>query len=533
MSLKSYIMKNKIFTIITSAFVLWILFLLIAILASKRTITFYDALGQTDVSSNYISVLPILRYVFEPFAAISFILEMEFTWMFLFFMIYPVLRIGFYYLEKSGRFQSQKYKLLKYIIIDFINFTFKIYIIALGIVLLIILIGYSIQGFFFVSRYFMIPIQIAVYLCTIIMIFKVILILLKLLHPRLKFKFEPRIKKRISLSLGSKIRKELVYLIGIGCILLGSNIVLISTQFPSHRIMPSVPLSDNEVLLDFHVHTVYSDGWLTPEERVMWYIDHGIDAAFFTDHDNIRGALAARTYVEENNLNFTVFIGEEWTDHENDIHINYFGLEEEIVPLESYTSGGPLAMNASELISYVKLHGGYITVNHYNYDSNPQGGFGVPYSLETLRDWGVDGFEIVNGGSYSGKYQQIRQFCMDNNLTCIGGSDTHTNEDLNTFIKLTLDDPNNFTVDNIFKNLRNNTHEVVAINFYPKLVDFPGDLNDAGFYIIEEFINYIFNIDVFQGLSWILWSTGIYVLFLLTYRKLKNVDLEHLKQKIY
>ena len=190
-------------------------------------------------------------------------------------------------------------------------------------------------------------------------------------------------------------------------------------------------------------------------------------------------------------------------------------------------------MNASDTISYVKANGGYITVNHYNYVPNPKGGFGVPYSLDQLRDWGVDGFEIVNGGSYGKKSQQIRDYCLSNNLTCMGGSDIHTNEDLNTFIKLKLADPTNLTITNIFETLKNNTHEVIAINLNPEIVEFPGDLNDFGFYVLEDYINYILNIDVFQALSWIIWSGFIYLIFCFTYRKIKKLDAKHLKHKIY
>ncbi|MFX1431751.1 MAG: hypothetical protein ACFFCY_16415, partial [Promethearchaeota archaeon] len=211
---------------------------------------------------------------------------------------------------------------------------------------------------------------------------------------------------------------------------------------------------------------------------------------------------------------------------------NYFGLAEEIVPLQSYTPGGPMALNASDTISYVKAHGGYIFVNHYNYDPNPEGGFGVPYTLTQLKDWGVDGFEIVNGGSYSGKYLLIRQFCLDNNLTCIGGSDIHTNEDLNTFIKMRLTDPTNLTVVNIFETLKNNTHQVIAVDLYPELVDFPSDLNDFGFYILQDFINYLLNMDFYQALSWIFWSSSVYTVFVLIYRKVKKIELRFLKTKI-
>jgi hypothetical protein len=329
-----------------------------------------------------------------------------------------------------------------------------------------------------------------------------------------------------------RLKRESKLYVGIGVILLSSSIILISTPFPPHRIVPTVPLEDDEFLFDFHVHTTFSDGWLTVEERVNWYIQQGISGAAFSDHDNSRGATTALNYVAEHSLDFTVFMAEEWTDNENDIHMNIFGLSEEIVPLQSYTPGGPLALNASDTISYVKSHGGFITVNHYNYDSNPEGGFGVPYTLTQLRDWGVDGFEILNGGSYSGKYLQIRQFCLDNNLTCIGGSDIHINEDLNTFIKMRLNDPTNLTVSNIFNTLKNNTHQIIAIDLKPEIVDFPGDLNDLGFYILEDFINYIFNMDIYHALSWIFWSIIGYTILFLGYRRVKKTDLRILKNKM-
>ena len=103
---------------------------------------------------------------------------------------------------------------------------------------------------------------------------------------------------------------------------------------------------------------------------------------------------------------------------------------------------------------------------------------------------------------------------------------------MNTFIKLKLDDPTNLTIANIFEMLRENTHEVIAINLNPKVVDFPGELNDFGFYIFEDFINYILNIGLYQALSWIFWSLIGYTLLFLIYRKIKNTDLWFLKEKI-
>lgn len=40
---------------------------------------------------------------------------------------------------------------------------------------------------------------------------------------------------------------------------------------------------------DMHLHTVYSDGWMTPVELVRKYKDDEYDVLSITDHDNVRG----------------------------------------------------------------------------------------------------------------------------------------------------------------------------------------------------------------------------------------------------
>ena len=92
--------------------------------------------------------------------------------------------------------------------------------------------------------------------------------ILKLLHPKLSLnlnkKFiQPETQRKTKIHV---IKRETVFYVGIGVILLGANIVLISTPFPPHEIIPTVPLEDDEFLFDFHVHTTFSDGWLTVEE---------------------------------------------------------------------------------------------------------------------------------------------------------------------------------------------------------------------------------------------------------------------------
>ncbi|MFX1411349.1 MAG: PHP domain-containing protein [Promethearchaeota archaeon] len=420
-----------------------------------------------------------------------------------------------------------------YPIDDCIRFTFKLFSIAVLVIGTIILIGYLILGFYFVSRYFMVIVQLGVRLSFVILLIKISYIVIKLLHPNLRLNYESNRRKKLPrketrLSNYSRAgKREFIYLLGTAYLFLTANVLLISIPFPTHRIETN--LAEDEFLFDFHGHTTMSDGWLTVEQRVMYYIKQGISGAAFSDHDNIRGAKAAQKFVEENELDFIVFMAVEWTDIVHDIHMNYYGIEETIVPPMSENPFTKV-MNASEMIKYVKSKGGYVIVNHYNAKPNKNGGFGVPYNFTDLMNWGVDGFEIVNGDRIQDN--QIREFCLNNSLICFGGSDVHTNEDLNCFIKLRLDNPTNMSIVNIFQNLARNDHEVIAIKLHSDAISFPDELKELGFEIFEDYLNYLLNLNSLQVLSWILWSCLFYLLLFMSYRKVKKSNLSRLRDKI-
>jgi hypothetical protein len=194
MKIRSLLKNNKFFTIFSAIFLVWVVFLLILAIVGQRTVIFYDALGQTDVTSEFTSNYPVFRYILEPFAAFAFFLKDEFTWMFIFLIFYPIFR-GFYLLLKNrGFFKSQKFRYLTYPIADIISFAFQVLTLSILIVGLYILIGFLVQGYFFVSRYFMVPIQFAVHLGVILIIIKVSYTLLKLFHPKLKLNLSKKEK---------------------------------------------------------------------------------------------------------------------------------------------------------------------------------------------------------------------------------------------------------------------------------------------------------------------------------------------------
>ncbi len=277
---------------------------------------------------------------------------------------------------------------------------------------------------------------------------------------------------------------------------------------PRSRI--NTPLAEGEFLIDFHAHTLYSDGRLTPAGRVQWYMQQGIHIAAFTDHHTTAGALEAMQYVENNHLNFTVIIGQEYTSN---IHCNFYGIEQVIVPLGHGGPDGVLELNVSDAIQYVKSHGGYVVVNHY---ASPGA---APYAYTELREWGVDGFEVANSGNP--RDPAIQAFCIANNLACISGSDVHGNNALTAFNKVKLADPANRTAAAIFEAVKKNTHE--AIGVHQQFPTVPTELS-----LWESVIQYFGSLHVTQITSLLIWTAGTYLILMLLVRKARLGKNKHL-----
>ncbi len=514
--------KHKALTIMTIVFFIWIGFLLIIGFISPREVFFFDALSQTDVTSSYRSVIPLERYLLEPLIGVTLLFRSIVDGLLAIPVIYGVGRIGYVVLEKLFFFKSEKFNLLTNLARKYTKYVFWLGIFIVLSIITSVLIGYSSEGFLFLNNFWQVSIQTYLAIAAVAMSLILIYFIGKLIHPSLKFNFKPHpYRKSIVVTTFHRIGRELKYFFTFLFIVLCIAFLLIATHFPTHQIETTTPLGPNEYLFDFHVHTTMSDGFLTPEERVDWYIAQGIHGAAFTDHENQRGAFRAQQYVEQNNLNFTVIIAQEYTTTYG-IHCNIFGMNETIVPIEYENEwpGGPLALNTSDMIQYVNASGGFVIVNHYTSNT------GGPYTYNQLQTWGVDGFEIVNDGHEQNA--AIRTFCMANSLACIAGSDIHTNQEIHTITRINLTDVNNLT--NIFETLKLNTHETVIIDLYPEKVSLPEvqDLSQP----FEDILNYFLNLDLFQMISWIVWSTGGFLLFLGIYKLFQRANLKKLNEKI-
>jgi hypothetical protein len=529
MKIIDWIKKNPISIIITSLFIIILIYLISTGLMSDRTMGFYDVLSESSVSDQYTSTLPAVRYFIEPLVGLTFVLcfnNNPLDIIFIFITFYLVLRIVLSIIDRVLLKNNKKKKIYLVYIKDVLNFTAKYGSLILVILAGFLLIGYLRMGFLFVANFFEIVFHLGSWVGFFLFIGKIIynVIIFYLPNRSLKIKGSKQYKSKFMKIFGF-IKREGIYFLTSFLILFSFNFTLLSIRFPTYQITAN-DLESNEFLFDFHVHTTMSDGHLTPEQRVLWYIQHGIHGAGFSDHHNTWGAKRAIKFVEANNLDFTVLMAQEFTDDPENLHLNVFGIDEDLTP-EGYTQGpySPNEMNCSEMIKWVKENSGWVIVNHY-YASDDDD---IPFSYEELRDWGVDGFEIANGGNYDARYQEIREFCLNNSLICLAGSDMHANRELNTFVRFKLNNPSNKSVDNIFNHLQNNTHECVVISGSDYYYDYSRSDPFSG---IPALNNYFLNLDIFQTLSWIIWLSGIYTLMILLLRRIKKSEFDEIKSKI-
>jgi predicted metal-dependent phosphoesterase TrpH len=186
----------------------------------------------------------------------------------------------------------------------------------------------------------------------------------------------------------------------------------------------------------------------------------GYSAVVVSDHQIAESGLEAKrladnTYSPEE---MVVIPGQEYTCCR--IHMNFYNINETISIPGPYPSDDDLR-NA---IDTVHQQGGLVIVNHIPWSLYPEGGqFGssrIPGhpSREQLRDWGVDGFEVISENIFD---YPTYKFCLDNNLVAVSGSDTHAPVGTFGWTVVTLEDGAKRTPENIIKALKNRQTQLI------------------------------------------------------------------------
>jgi hypothetical protein len=181
---------------------------------------------------------------------------------------------------------------------------------------------------------------------------------------------------------------------------------------------------------DFHSHTHFSDGVLSPDELVVQALGEGLDYLAITDHNTV-GALSAFTVPPSlpivRGIEITLKIG----------HFNVFGVDfwpdwlDEMLPDENRHRSEVDWQQANEMMARCKAEGWLVSINHpllppwewKHHDTC------LKY-LDALEIWNDPTWEDNSWANPAAVHYWTRLLNVGYRITAIGGSDYHfTNQE--------------------------------------------------------------------------------------------------------
>ena len=171
---------------------------------------------------------------------------------------------------------------------------------------------------------------------------------------------------------------------------------------------------------DFHVHTIFSDGEVIPENRVWEAAGRGLDVMAVTDHveyrphkyiQSDRNEAYNRAKTIEKSSNVIVIAGAEITRSKPIGHINALFLKD-ANPLDV---ADPL-----KAIDNALEQGAFIMWNHPGWPNDTSTIYKVHKDL--IKQKKIHGVELVNGFEY---YPKAFNYCDEYGLTYMGNTDWH------------------------------------------------------------------------------------------------------------
>lgn len=198
----------------------------------------------------------------------------------------------------------------------------------------------------------------------------------------------------------------------------------------SHRLERSLKFPDiagyNTMKCDFHQHTVFSDGSVWPDIRVMEALMDGLDAISLTEHleyqphkkdiphpDRNRSYEIALEEAKDHNL--IIVRGSEITRKMPPGHCNAIFIAD---------ANKMLIADSVAVFQEAKRQGGFVFWNHPNWINQRKDGMATLTDMHRMliKEKLLDGIEVANAETYSDEALQI---ALDNNLTIMGTSDIH------------------------------------------------------------------------------------------------------------
>ena len=105
------------------------------------------------------------------------------------------------------------------------------------------------------------------------------------------------------------------------------KILFIPIEEPIMTLMSTPQMQDfSDLRVDFHSHTKFSDGGLTPQELIDRAVNYQLDVLAITDHDTVSGLSIAQSHIEDNKLPITLVKGIEISCAWQNFEIHVVGL---------------------------------------------------------------------------------------------------------------------------------------------------------------------------------------------------------------
>jgi 3',5'-nucleoside bisphosphate phosphatase len=212
-------------------------------------------------------------------------------------------------------------------------------------------------------------------------------------------------------------------------------IALLLTQFAisqqhSHRLERAIKFPDipgyKTLKCDLHQHTVFSDGSVWPDIRVMEALMDGLDVISLTEHLEYQPHKADIPHPDRNR-SYELAV-KQATDHELVI-VRGSEITRRMPPGHCnaifINDANKLLLDDSVAVfREAKKQGAFVFWNHPNWTAQRKDGIATLTDMHRMliREKLLDGIEVVNDQTYSDEALQI---ALDNNLTIMGTSDIH------------------------------------------------------------------------------------------------------------
>ncbi len=173
------------------------------------------------------------------------------------------------------------------------------------------------------------------------------------------------------------------------------------------------------MLVDFHMHSVFSDGVETPKELLRHALDCNVSMMALTDHDEIDGIQALRAAQKELDPNKAYgrpHIGKLLIDggYAKDINDVFKG----ILRKDSPCYVPKVKVEVPYIIDIIHKAGGLAVMAHPKLVTSDE------YVLEML-NYDFDGMEVYHSKHNDDDVERYKEFAKKHKLFITGGSDYH------------------------------------------------------------------------------------------------------------